>query len=154
MAMLKQCSWSGCTRIVKEDIKYCKYHSEKHNKNEKERYKEYKRRKAHDEEQKKFSSFYNSVAWERVKRVAKLNTVSVDVIDYYKIGRIVQGERVHHIVELSEDAGKRLDTKNLIYVTERNHRIIHSEYSKGNKEKMQELLRTLKNRFIDEFNLR
>ena len=152
--MLKQCSWSGCTRILKEDTKYCKYHSEKHSKKEKERYKEYKRRKAHDEEYKRFQSFYNSMAWERAREVAILNTVAIDVIDYYKLGRIVQGERVHHIVELNEDTEKRLDIDNLIYVTERNHRIIHREYNKGNKKQMQELLITLKNKFMDEFKLR
>ena len=53
MAILKQCSWSRCTKIVKEDIKYCDYHAKKHDLKEKERYKEYKRRKAHNEEYKR-----------------------------------------------------------------------------------------------------
>ncbi|CEQ00539.1 HNH endonuclease domain-containing protein [[Clostridium] sordellii] len=153
MAMLKLCSWSGCTRIVKDNVKYCKQHESKHKVNERERYKEYKRRKAHDEEHKRFESFYNSMAWQRVRELAILDTVAIDVIDYYKLGRITQGERVHHIIELSEDMDKRLYRTNLIYVTERNHRIIHREYNKGNKKEMQELLINLKNRFMSEFKL-
>ena len=41
MAILKKCSWSSCTKIVKDNIKYCEYHSKKHSTREKERYKEY-----------------------------------------------------------------------------------------------------------------
>ena len=153
MAMFKQCSWSGCSRIVEDNVKYCEYHSIKHDKEEKERYKEYKRRRTHDKEQKRFDSFYNSEAWKRIRKIAILDTVAIDVIDYYRLGRIVQGERVHHIVELSEDFESRLHRGNLIYVTERNHRIIHNEYNKGNKDKMQKLLLELKTRFMKEFNL-
>lgn len=154
MAILKQCSWCSCTKIVEDNVKYCEYHSKKHSAKEKERYKEYKIRKSHNEEYKRFQSFYNSEAWQRVKEVAILNTLAIDVIDYYKLGRITQGERVHHIIEVSEDMEKRLDTDNLIYVTERNHRIIHREYNKGNKKEMQELLLSLKNKFMDEFKLK
>lgn len=153
MAILKKCSWHGCTKIVESNTKYCEYHSKKHSINEKERYKEYKRRKAHDEEYKRFQSFYNSDAWHRVRELAILDTLAIDVIDYYKLGRITQGERVHHIVELNDDIDKRLDHDNLIYVTERNHRIIHAEYNKGNKKEMQDLLISLKCKFMKEFNL-
>ena len=154
MPILRQCSWSGCSRIVSDGTKRCKHHTRIHDKEEKERYKEYKRRKAHNEEYKRFKSFYDSSAWDRIRKVAILNTVAVDVIDYYKIGRLVQGERVHHIVELNEDADRRLDTNNLIYVTERNHRIIHREYNNGNKKEMQLLLIDLKHKFMNEFNLK
>ncbi|EOU1580044.1 hypothetical protein QYB23_002907 [Clostridium perfringens] len=153
MAILKQCSWHGCTRILNDGIKYCNYHQKKVDEEEKKRYREYANRRRQDKEQKKYQNFYSSKEWELGKQGAIRDTLAIDVIDYYKLNRITQGERVHHIIELSDDFDKRLNKDNLIYLTERNHRIVHREYNNGNKAKMQELLFDLKARFMDEFRL-
>lgn len=153
MAILKLCSWHGCTKIIKEDKKFCSYHDKKDSAEQRERYKEYKRRRSHNDEVKRFQSFYNSDAWRRIRELGIKDTLAIDVVDFYKFNRIRQGERVHHIIELNDDFGKALDRNNLIYLTEKNHRIVHREYINGNKAKMQELLLDLKLRFMEEFNL-
>lgn len=153
MPILKKCSWSGCTRILKDNNKYCTYHKKLYEKENKERYKEYKARRLHNEEQQRFQKFYNCEAWKRLRELAINDTVAIDVVDYYMMGQINQGERVHHIIELNQDFNKRLDRTNLIYLTERNHRIVHREYCNGNKAKMQELLFSLKIKFMKEFGL-
>lgn len=153
MAILKPCSWTGCNRIVKEGVRYCDYHQSLYMKEQKDKYKEYKRRRMHNEEQRKFQRFYCSKEWRNCRELAILDTLAIDVIDYYKFNRITQGDTVHHVVEVSEDYSKRLDRDNLIYLTNSNHKFVHKEYCKGNKAKMQELLLNLKLKFMEEFNL-
>ena len=52
MAMLKQCSYHGCTKILPDDKKYCEYHQRMIDKKNKERYKEYYNRTKEDESRK------------------------------------------------------------------------------------------------------
>ena len=153
IALLKQCSWHGCTKIVDDGVKYCAYHTNKYDKEQKERYKEYSNRRRHDEEQKKYQDFYSSKAWKRVRQVVMSDYYGLDIIEYYRAGKIIQGERVHHIICLEDDWNSRLDLSNLIYLTEKNHRIVHSEYDKGEREKkkMQALLFGLLEKFNNEF---
>lgn len=112
----------------------------------------YRNRRRHDEEQKKYQDFYSSKDWLRVRQVVISDCVGVDILEYYRTGRIVGGERVHHIVELSEDFNCRFDVSNLIYLTEQNHRRVHVEYDKGAKEKakMQKVLFSLLEKFNKE----
>lgn len=153
MAILKQCSWHGCTKIVSIDVKYCQYHANKFDKQEKERYKEYSARRRRDDKQKKYQDFYSNKDWQRIRDVCIADCYGIDILEYYRTGRIIQGERVHHIVELNDDWECRLDVGNLIYLTEQNHRRIHSEYDKGDKEKalMQRVLFELIKKFNSEF---
>lgn len=153
IAILKQCSWHGCTKIVAEGIKYCDYHTKKYDKERKERYKEYSNRRRHDEEQKKYQDFYNSKDWERIRQVVIAECFCIDIVELYRTGRIVQGERMHHVVELSDDWNSRLDVFNLIYLTEQNHRRVHVEYIKSMKdrEKMKKILFELLDRFNKEY---
>lgn len=82
MAILKICSYPGCTRIVGNTVRYCTYHEGKHNKEQKKRYKEYKNKRLHDKEQLRFQNFYNSDAWKRIRLLAIQDTLAIDVIDY------------------------------------------------------------------------
>ncbi|MBP1889798.1 5-methylcytosine-specific restriction endonuclease McrA [Clostridium moniliforme] len=107
----------------------------------------------HNEEQKKFQKFYSSKQWKCIRELAINDTLGIDIINYYKFNRITAGKIVHHIVELNEDYSKRLNRDNLIYLTESNHKFVHKEYCKGNKANMQELLLSLKLKFMEEFNL-
>ncbi|ELC8387923.1 hypothetical protein QYB77_003012 [Clostridium perfringens] len=153
MAILKPCGHVGCTKIVNEGVVYCNKHQKEYEEKQREKYKRYKRRRMHDEEQKKYQKFYTSKEWKRIREMSIMDTLAIDVIDYYKLNKITQGEIVHHIVEVSEDYNKRLNKENLIYLTARNHKIVHNEYNNGNKARMQELLFDLKARFMDEFRL-
>ena len=47
----------------------------------------------------------------------------------------VRSETVHHIIEVKEEWNSRFDINNLIYLTQKNHLMIHSKYKKSIKEK-------------------
>lgn len=153
MALKKLCSWRGCNKICNAQDKYCNYHQDKFNKQERERYKEYSKRRREDKEQKKYQDFYNSSDWKRIRDAVISICNGIDIIEYYRSGKVVQGERVHHIIELDEEWNCRLDINNLIYLTEQNHRKVHSEYDKGEKEKkqMQQVLFALLEKWNKEF---
>lgn len=153
MALMKLCSWHGCTKVIADGVLYCLYHQEKFEKQEKERFKEYDKRRKQDIFKKQCIDFYNSKQWESIRQTVIADCYGIDILEYYKTGKIVQGERVHHIVSLNEDWNSRLDLLNLIYLTEQNHRRVHAEYDKGNKEKkkMQEILFALLIKWNQEF---
>lgn len=153
MAIMKMCSWHGCNKVLAEGVTYCEQHQRKWETKEKLRYKEYQRRRRKDKEQKKYQDFYNNPQWRRVSKAIINDYYFIDILEYYRTGNIVEGEAVHHIVELEEDWDSRFDILNLIYLTEKNHRRVHAEYEKGSKEKarMQEILFDLIDRFNKEF---
>ena len=79
--------------------------------------------------------------------------MGMDIVEYYSTGRVIAGERVHHIVELNEDWNSRLDVSNLIYLTEQNHRKIHAIYESSikNKKIMQDKLFKMIDKFYKDF---
>lgn len=153
MSLKKKCSKTGCNKIVDNEVIYCDYHQKKWEETERERYKEYQSRRRKDKEQRKYQDFYNSDGWKRIRVPIIDDCFSIDILEYYRTGKIIEGERVHHIIELSEDWNSRLDVFNLIYLTEQNHRRVHEEYNKGIKEKkqMQGVLFALIDKWCEEF---
>lgn len=149
MALKKLCSRTGCHKVVDVDKKYCS----KHEHLDKERYKEYQRRRLQDELGRKYQEFYNSKEWRRLRPNIIASLLGMDILEYYTSGQISNGERLHHIVELEDDWSLRLDSLNLIYLTEKNHRIVHAAYERSTKDKklMQDKLLKLLNRFYKEF---
>lgn len=95
---------------------------------------------------KQSESFYNSSSWKKTREVVLRKYKYLDLYDYYINRRITQTNTVHHIVELSEDWGKRLDLTNLIPLSEANHNKIHGMYSK-NKTETQKMLQGLLDRW-------
>lgn len=150
MPLLKQCSHRNCRKLLPDGVKFCDYHQAKYEAQERIRYKEYKLRRLKDIEQKKFQEFYNTEAWKRIRKAVISDYLGIDIYEYYSTGRIVAGERVHHIIELSEDWSCRLDSSNLIYLTEKNHGKIHAIYNTNNKNKF--LMQTKLFDTIDRFN--
>ncbi|GAA0762320.1 MULTISPECIES: hypothetical protein [Clostridium] len=150
MALKKLCSFTGCHKVVDEGLKYCT----KHEKVDKERYKEYQQRRLSDKVQRKYQEFYEGIDWRKLRNLIILNFFGIDILEYYTTGRIVQGERVHHVIELDEDWNSRLDIFNLVYLTEKNHRRVHAIYERSKKDKknMQNKLFKLIDRFNKEFN--
>lgn len=153
MALLKQCSHRSCRKLLKDGVKFCDYHQAKFEAEEKKRYKEYQSRRLKDTEQKKFQEFYNTEDWKRVRKAAISDYYGIDIYEYYSTGRILSGERVHHIIELNEDWKCRLDVSNLIYLTEKNHAKIHATYNANNKNKflMQKKLFEIIDKFHKEY---
>lgn len=87
--------------------------------------------------------FYNSKEWRRVRDLAVERDGCIDVWEYLTTGRIVYPKRVdvHHIAELDEAPELRCSMSNLITVSQENHRLIDQLYHRGDKEKIQEILR-------------
>lgn len=155
MSLKKQCSWHGCKVLVDYGIPYCNEHQAAWEQRERERYKEYDTRRNKDKSRVKHKSLYSTADWSAVRSYVVQLRYGIDVLEYYRTGRVVQGERVHHIACLEDDWSRRLDTDNLIYLTESNHRQVHIEYDKGIKEKkkMQNILFSVMDKFGKEFEL-
>lgn len=154
MAILKLCSYRGCSKIVSPDTKFCEYHQDKYMKKQKERYKDYQRRRLEDYNEVMSQAFYQSSDWERLKEAVKASFFHIDIFEYYLTGKIVEGETVHHVIEVKEDWNNRFDINNLIYLTQRNHLLIHNKYNKSlkDKKKAQQILLGLIEKFSKEFN--
>lgn len=73
----------------------------------------------------KSDAFYHSGAWSVMRQRAKDRFHGIDIVEYYKNGRIVYGHSVHHIIPIKDDWSKRLDINNLIYLSESNHQKVH-----------------------------
>lgn len=153
MPLKKLCSWHGCNKVLDDGVIYCEKHQKKWEDKEKERYKEYKERRIKDKNQKRYQDFYNSPLWRTLSKAIRSEYYHIDILEYYRTGNIIQGEAVHHIVEIEDDWESRYDSSNLIYLTEKNHRRVHEQYNKSSKDKkvMQKILFDLIDRFNKEF---
>lgn len=150
--MLKKlCSYPGCHKVIEDGVKYC----DKHRDTDRERYREYKRRRMKDEEEARRQRFYNSKVWELFRAARAAEQLGIDIYEYYMAGKIVAAENYHHIEEITEDWARRLDAANVIGVSEANHRRIHKEYERSYKakKKMQKNLYAMLERFYREFVL-
>ncbi len=89
------------------------------------------------------AAFYHSVNWKRIAEAIKARASGLDEYELAH-GRVVRGTIVHHIEPLSERPDLGLDMRNLIYVSDLTHQIVHAEYAKGEaacarmKEKLRE----------------
>lgn len=145
----KLCSYPGCHKVVEDGVKYC----ERHKNTDKEKYREYKRKRMENEEEARRQQFYNSKAWEGFRTAQEAAQFGIDIFEYYTTGRIVKAEQYHHIEEITEAWYRRLDEGNVIGLSEANHRRIHKEYERGYmaKRKMQHALYDMLKRFRREF---
>ena len=153
MPILKQCSSRGCYKIVDEGEVYCKYHQEKCIERQRESYKEWRKKRVTTEEQKELDDFYKSIEWQNSRDAAVKYHYGMDIFEFYRTGKIVEGEIVHHIIEARENKELRYTVENLIYLTALNHKRIHKRYNKSSKDKkrIQDMLFALKLKFDNEF---
>ncbi len=93
-------------------------------------------------------SFYGSTDWQRAREQCKTLCCGLDLYSLYVKGVIEYGSTVHHIVPIDVDRKLRLTQSNLIYLTESNHRLIHSLYKTGRYSETVELLKNLKKKHI------
>lgn len=149
--LLKKCSHRGCNKIIEDGVKYCDRHKE----DDRKKYREYKARRMKDEEEAKRQQFYNSDAWLNLRTHVAARQLSIDILEYYENGKIVEAETYHHIEEITESWDKRLDEYNIFGLTQSNHLRVHKEYDKGyvSRRKMQIYLKNLMQKFYQEFDL-
>lgn len=153
--MLKHiCSYSGCKALVDYGIQYCDKHKVIADSEQKERYKIYKANKIrYDAYEKEIQDFYKSVEWCRLRDLVRVKQYGMDILEYYRTGKIVAAETYHHIECVRDEWDKRLDIDNVIGLTQSNHLKVHSMYDKSDEDKknMQRILIGLVNKFYEEF---
>ncbi|SHF13724.1 hypothetical protein SAMN02745784_02932 [Tissierella praeacuta DSM 18095] len=143
---LRPCKKIGCPNLTREG--YCEDHiqvAEEHKSIRNKYYDKYVR-------EKKYTDFYNSDEWERVRETILITYHGIDIYAYYINKEIELANTVHHIVEVRYDWDKRLELINLFPTTEKNHTKIHQLYKKD-KEGTQRLLMELLERFRREYNI-
>lgn len=118
MALLKKCR---CGMNIPYMDKGCPECIVEMDKNTKDRYKKYSMYRNDKREQK----FYNSNEWKekRLKVISFYN--GIDIYELYTTGNVIPGHTVHHIIPLKDEWNKRLVTRNLIYLSEENHKKVH-----------------------------
>lgn len=96
-------------------------------------------------------AFYHSDEWELAREDAKAYYTGIDIYSYYVLDKLEYGQTVHHIIPLRDDWSKRVDKRNLIYLTESNHQLIHKAMREGRYNEMIELLSRLVEKYEQEF---
>lgn len=86
---------------------------------------------------KRSTEFYVSPEWRYLRGIIMRAFDGIDIYAYYIDHEVVTADCVHHIVEISDDWNRRLDPTNLIPLSDHNHGIISSFYSKSEEIKRQ-----------------
>lgn len=75
-----------------------------------------------------FSPFYKSKKW-RMKREAILKRDSYQCREAARFGKVEPANTVHHVIPLGERPDLKLDERNLISLSEENHKRMHKKMS-------------------------
>lgn len=144
--LYKYCSCGQKIEYSKYKCDSCKAKAEEYSKERKKRYRD---RQIKDKEM----MFYNTKEWTKLRNYIVNAYMNMSVYSYYKEGKIVESEVVHHLVEVREDWGKRLDKFNLIPLTRKEHQLIHNRIEREGKEKVRLELEDMVARFREEFGV-
>lgn len=138
MALKKLCCKLGCNNVIDVGERYCPEHQFLAGQKDTRRHKLYDAQKRNREAR----DFYHSAAWEQVREYVLARHKGLDLYAFFVHKTITPATTVHHIVELGEDWGLRLDAANLFPVSDGNHNVIHHLY-KRDRPGTQEMLRGL-----------
>lgn len=81
------------------------------------------------------SAFYHSLSWKTVQAIVKAACHGLDMYEMDVNHHLVKGRIVHHIIPLAEAPDKALTLTNLVYVSDKTHRMIHDAYDKDAESK-------------------
>ena len=84
---------------------------------------------------KKSAEFYNSKEWKTLTAICKTKANGLDLYEYVLNNNIVKGELSHHIEEITDNKSRALDIGNLIWISNKTHNYIHSQYNKSAEDK-------------------
>lgn len=96
-----------------------------------ERQKSYDR----DNRNKKAASLYHSRPWQLLQLAVKSRAQYIDEYVMYYEKRMTAGRIAHHIIPVDERPDLALNPQNLVYVSDKTHKLIHDAYKRGGKEK-------------------
>lgn len=142
MGLKKQCRCGAKIDVSEQCCNKCAdFYTEKR----RESYRMYDEKKR----DKKAHAFYLSSEWQTLRDVILKRYAGIDLYLYYTTGVIEKANTVHHIIEVNEDSGRKLDDSNLFPVTQKTHEKIHRMYQKD-KKATQNLLFSLLNRWQED----
>lgn len=97
------------------------------------------------------AEFYHSKSWKTLSAMCKNKANGLDIYELIVNNRFVKGTLSHHIEELKDNKARSLDIDNLIWISDRTHNYIHSEYDKSaeSKKDMQNKLFDILNKYYN-----
>ena len=125
---VQECREAGCHELTREKNGYCEKHQ----------------REAKKERRDKYNDFYNTKEWKHKREYIMKRYAGVCVNCLDEIGEPEDALYVHHIEEIKDNWGKRLDNNNLIPVCASCHKRIHDRYNEGRFQKTHEMQRLKK----------
>ena len=93
------------------------------------------RQKSYDRDNRNKNSLYHSRPWQLLQLAVKSRAQCIDEYVMYYEKRMTAGRIAHHIIPVDERPDLALNPQNLIYVSDKTHKMIHDAYRKGGKEK-------------------
>jgi hypothetical protein len=102
------------------------------------------------------AEFYNSKQWKSIRNICKAKANGLDIYELIVNNNFVKGTLSHHIEELKDNRARALDINNLIWISDKTHNYIHTQYDKSDEDKknMQNKLFDILNKYYnDEFIL-
>ena len=150
IALNKVCGGTSCNARIPYADRYCNKckQSVEVNRSDNNRYYDKTIRQSDDDI--KYYNFYHSKVWrqtaDEVKRIYK----TVDIYEYFVNGVICVGYVCHHIEPIKIKAGweHRLDIDKIIYLSDDNHKLVHSMMerdSEGTKKLLLSLIKRWEN---------
>jgi len=145
MPVYRKCT--VCGRKVLDGT-LCKCEEQK----KKDSYKDYKRRRMLDKQEKDRQQFYSSSAWLRLSENIKNHFFGLCIICWFK-GLIQESEYTHHVETIKDRFDLKLDEKNLVPLCHCCHKKVHRMMDKSDKDKIniQNAIRNLIQKFDEEF---
>lgn len=93
------------------------------------------------------AEFYHSKSWKTLSAMCKARANGLDIYELIVNNRFVKGTLSHHIEELKDNKSRALDINNLIWISDKTHTYIHSQYDKSDEDKL-----SMQNKLFDILN--
>lgn len=116
-----------CGRLIPQTIRLCEECEAKDG----QRYKDYNEHRRDN----KTAAFYVSREWRQMRPRVLSAYDFVDLYALHVLREIRRADTVHHIVEITEDWTRRLDTLNLFPMASSTHNTIHTLYDRDEATK-------------------
>lgn len=109
-----------------------------------------KYQRMYDRYHRKRAEYYKDRRWSAVRSVVCDRVMGIDLYQYYKYNRLMQGRLAHHIQPLEDAPSLAYDVDNLIWLSDASHHEIHALYDSGKKVETMGYLHSIKKIFAGE----
>lgn len=79
----------------------------------------------------KSAKVYHSQKWKDLKNIAIRRYMGIDIYSYYVLDKLEYGRVVHHICPIKDYPELQYNLDNLIYLTDKNHELVHKRMDNG-----------------------